>query len=123
MQGTFDFCDQTGGPVDYNTGTIAATITTCQFPCNIGVNEMEKNLAFNIYPNPFSNSTIIQVDGPLANATLIVYNVFGQAVKQINDISGQTITIQRDNLSAGLYFVRLMQDNRLLASDKIVITD
>ena len=123
MSGTFDFCDQSGGGVDLNTGTIAGTITTCQFPCNIGISELSKNLVLNIYPNPFSSFVTIQSNKTLVNASLIIYNGFGQAVKQINEFNGQQIMIQRGDLSSGLYFIRLIQDGKLLASVKIIIAD
>jgi hypothetical protein len=65
---------------------------------------------FTIYPNPFSTQTTLQTDNILHNATLTVVNCFGQTVKQIKNISGQTVTLHRDNLSSGLYFLRITQD-------------
>ena len=76
-----------------------------------------------IIPNPFSVSTILQTDKVFKDATLTVYNSSGQQVKQINNISGQIITLHRDNLSNGLYFLCLTQDNKIFATDKLVITD
>ena len=57
------------------------------------------------------------------NGTLTVYNCFGQTVKEIKNISGQTVTLQRDNLPIGLYFVRLTEDNKQIETKKIIITD
>ncbi len=76
-----------------------------------------------IFPNPFSLQTTLQIDFPLQNATLTVSNCFGQAVMQLKNISGQTITFSRDNLASGLYFVRLTEKNKTIAVDKLVITD
>jgi len=78
---------------------------------------------FNLYPNPFSSLTTLQTDKLLANATLTVYNSFGQTVQQIKNISGQTVTLSRDNLPSGLYLVRLTQDNKVIAIDKLVVSD
>ncbi|MBI3502444.1 MAG: T9SS type A sorting domain-containing protein [Bacteroidetes bacterium] len=50
-------------------------------------------------------------------------NCFGQTVKQIKNISGQTVVFSRDNLASGLYFVRLTQDSKIIAVDKFVIAD
>jgi len=77
----------------------------------------------NIFPNPFSFLTTLQTDILLKNATLTVYNCFGQTVAQIKNISGQTVTLHRDNLPSGLYFVRLTEENKTIAVDKLVITD
>jgi len=76
-----------------------------------------------IYPNPFSAQAVLQTDAVLYNATLTVVNVFGQIVAGIKNINGQTITLQRNGLPAGLYFVRLTDDNKQITTKKIIITD
>jgi len=53
----------------------------------------------------------------------MVYNSYGQTVKQIKNISGQTFTLHRDNLQSGLYFLQLTQVNKIIATEKLVITD
>jgi uncharacterized repeat protein (TIGR03803 family) len=91
------------------------------FGMGIAENSTENNLK--IYPNPVSSSAILQTDKYLKDATLTVYNLFWQEVKQIKNVSGQTITLYRDNLPSGLYFIRLSQDNKILSSDKFIVTD
>ena len=76
-----------------------------------------------VYPNPFSSSTTLQADNLFHNATLTVYNSFGQTVKQIKNISGQTVILSRDNLASGLYFVHFTQDSQVIARKKLFITD
>ena len=86
----------------------------------IKTEEQEKLLVF---PNPFSNQTTLRIDNSFNDATLTVYNLYGQQVKQIKNISGKSITFYRDNLSCGLYFLRLTRENKTLATDKLVIID
>lgn len=76
-----------------------------------------------IYPNPFSSLTTLHTDNLFKNATLTVYNSFGQQVKQLKNIFGQTITLHRDNLPSGLYLLRLTQDSKVIATEKLLITD
>jgi hypothetical protein len=75
-----------------------------------------------IYPNPFSVQTTFHTSENLTGAILTVYNS-GKIVKQIKNISGQTFTFQRENLSSGLYFISLSQNGKIVASDKLLITD
>jgi hypothetical protein len=89
----------------------------------IGIKEKTDPITFSISPNPFSRQTTLHTDNPLKNATLTVYNSFGQRVKQIENISGQSITLNRDNLPCGLYILRLTQDNKIFTTDKLIITD
>ena len=87
---------------------------------------VEENLIANdvsVFPNPFSLETTLHTDKVLTNATLTVYNLYGQQVKQIIHISGQTLTFHRDNLSNRVYFIRLTQDDKLISIEKIVVID
>ena len=85
--------------------------------------QSKRNLSVQLYPNPFTSSTTLQTDNLFKNASLTVYNSFGRTIKQVDNLSGQTVTLFRDNLPSGLYFIRLTQDNKIIAADKLVITD
>ena len=76
-----------------------------------------------IFPNPFSTETTLHTDSFLKEATLTFYNIFGEQVKQLKNISGQSITIHRDNLQSGIYFIRLTQGDKVVAMDKLVVID
>jgi len=91
--------------------------------CIGGVNENNLPSSFSICPNPFYSETTIQTNKIIKDATLTVYNSIGQQVKQIRNISGQTFTLHRDNLQSGLYFLQLTQENKIIATEKLVISD
>jgi len=92
--------------------------------------ELKTNVLF-ISPNPTNG--IFKVQWMMDNGntstishqalTIEIYNAMGQEVREMNNISGQSITLQRDNLPGGLYFIRLMQEGKIMAIDKLVITD
>ncbi len=104
------------GYADIFIGNLSSTVTT-----DIEENHFSKEIT--VFPNPFSSQAILQTGNLLHNATLTMDNVYGQTVKQITNISGQTIVLSRDNLVNGLYFIRLTEDNKTLSTKKIVITD
>lgn len=89
---------------------------------HLGINEIQATSIL-ISPNPFSLQTVLQTNNLLHNATLTIDNRFGQTIKQINHISGRTVTLFRDNLPSGLYFVRLTEDNKVIATKKLTIAD
>ncbi len=76
-----------------------------------------------VSPNPFSSSTTLQPDKVFKGATLIIYNSYGQQLKKINNLSGTAFTLYRDNLTRGVYYFRLLNENNPIASGKLVITD
>jgi hypothetical protein len=89
----------------------------------LGFNEYSNKDIFSIFPNPFISSTTIQTTGNLKNATLTIGNLYGQTLKQINNISGQTVSFSRDNLPSGLYFIKLTEENKIISVERLIITD
>ncbi len=79
--------------------------------------------SFSFSSNPFTSQTTLYFSDNVNDATLIIYNTNGQKVKQVENISGQTIAIQRDNLASGLYFIRLTKNNKDFITGKLAITD
>jgi predicted outer membrane repeat protein len=76
-----------------------------------------------IYPNPFNNSATIQLITNVKYSELNLYNMSGQKIKTINDISGDQIKIERENLSSGFYFYELKQDKKIISTGKLIITE
>lgn len=91
--------------------------------CYGGVNELSKENYLSVFPNPFVMQTTLQTNVLLKNATLTLYNSTGQQINQINNIAGYKITLQRGNLVSGLYYIRLSQDNNIIATSKLIVTD
>jgi hypothetical protein len=89
----------------------------------LGLNEHSNNNRFSIFPNPFISSTTIETTIDLKNASLTLYNAYGQSLKQINNISGNTVALTRDHLPNGLYFMRLTEENKIIAEEPLLITD
>lgn len=76
-----------------------------------------------VFPNPFSERTTVKLKTHLKNATLILSDSQNQVVRKINNINGKSITLNRNELPEGLYFIHLLQDKRILSTEKILITD
>lgn len=146
ISGPFTFTKWNGYKIIYNTSNIPVnTIVNAQYgvyhqgipnptiDCLLpvtfiingttGIESLHKESRLKIFPNPFSSQTTLQTGNIFNDATLTVYNCFGQTVKQIKNISGQTITLHCDNLPSGLYFIWLTQYNKVIMTDKLIITD
>ncbi|MDP2388536.1 MAG: LamG-like jellyroll fold domain-containing protein [Bacteroidota bacterium] len=109
-----------------NSGTLLGATFIQDQNCISGTVDIAENIektGVSVYPNPFSYAATLKTNGVLSNATLIIYNSIGQEVKQIRNISGEEITIERDDLPTGMYIISLSQDNRKIAIKKMVITD
>lgn len=78
---------------------------------------------FCIFPNPFTSQTNFQTEHSFHNATFVVENYLGQTVGEIKDVSGKTVTLTNENLPVGLYLVRLVQDNKIIATKKLLLSN
>jgi hypothetical protein len=89
----------------------------------IGVNEIPLVTAQAVvYPNPFSESATIEVSGmQLENATVELYDLAGQNVQTMENISGEKAIISREGLANGIYFYSIEQDGVRIASGKISV--
>ncbi len=89
----------------------------------VGIDEEHAETKVSVAPNPMAAQTILTTDDILKNATLSITNVLGQEVKQMQNLSGQEVAISRDNLVNGVYFLRLTEGKKVVATQKLVIAD
>lgn len=107
------------------TFTTAAIITSIPANCVVtGLGSSEANNANNVVsisPNPFSNFTNITINdaSELNKATLLVYNSYGTVVLTA-PISKQTISITASQLSAGVYFYKIVDNNKTVQTGRLV---
>jgi hypothetical protein len=97
---------------------------TPTYNCPNSINEASTSSSgITISPNPLYSQAILNWDAYLTDATLIVYNLQGQIVKQIDHISGKSILFAREELLSGLYFMQVSEGRKILTTGKIVISD
>lgn len=103
-------------PVYPDTATSCSSLITM-------VLENEIKLISSIIPNPFNSFASIHFNLPLENAELSLYNLFGVKVRTTKSISGKEITIFREGLPAGIYFIRVIQNDKVITINKLLIND
>lgn len=113
MSGTFDFCDQSGGNIDLQEGTVAGTITYCTFSCNVAL--AEETVSIGISPNPCQNEIVFSNDESFVNASLTIVNSIGQIVVQMENITGTAVQVDSKNLPAGMYFTTIKDEGQIFS--------
>jgi len=86
-----------------------------------GINDVEDESILAAYPNPVSDETTLSFKKHLLNPSVLLLNCLGEKVKEIRNISGSTIILDRDNLPGGMYFLVLAENGRVLATKKLLI--
>lgn len=72
-----------------------------------------------IYPNPFSSQTTFILDDSIDNASLKIYTLSGQEVKNIS-FSGKQLIVDRGVLHSGVYFYHILSGNVLIGNGKLI---
>ncbi len=82
-----------------------------------------KNQSLNIYPNPFSDYCMIDLSSisDHENLTIEIFNMQGVLMRSISDIRETKLKIERGNLSSGIYFYRLRNENEFLSQGKLIV--
>ena len=88
-----------GDPIELNFD-----ITNCQ---TLGVNQFDISNVLNIYPNPTSGT--ISINTELIIDKIEVYDTLGKLMKV--KLASKNITLE--NLSTGVYFIKIYSDNKI----------
>ncbi len=115
MYGEFEFCDNTttviSAPfIDFNTGTIASTITYCQ-TTEVAENNYENTVR--IFPNPAKTNIFIDTDKNIK--TVKILNNIGQVLIETNQNN-----IEIRLLQTGIYIVIIETENSIIKRKLIV---
>ena len=77
------------------------------------------------YPNPFNPTTKISfslLSKNPKNAKIVIYNLTGQMVKQYSIFENQSSIIwNAENQASGVYFYKLLIDNEIIATQKMIL--
>lgn len=75
-----------------------------------------------ISPNPFSQTSVIHIEPFVQHAQLVVYNLQGQKVREYT-LFEQNFTFERGDLSNGMYFLQVSENDKLIGVSKIMLED
>ncbi len=90
---------------------------------NVGIDENESNLQTSIFPNPFSEETILRFNTSLSNALILLYSSAGKKVLEVTGFSGDTYKLTRNNLESGLYFLQIVAENQVIGDEKLMLSE
>ena len=87
-----------------------------------GTIDPENKVAFSICPNPVFQTARIKFEEPIEGTyTLFLYDTNGRAVREETGLLFQEIVFDRRDLTAGIYFFRLLSGDKELGKGKIIV--
>jgi hypothetical protein len=117
------------GIFDSPTITFGATTLTrsggsdmfvAKLSSSTGLETFSKNTAMLISPNPFNNSTLIQLPESVQNADIIVSDLLGKKILS-KKFSGKEYLLEKGSMSPGVYFVHISDAQHQYPVTKIVV--
>jgi hypothetical protein len=126
-----DGCGVSNGVGGYNrvldiSGRLNDTILPVWYynSCNIVATsiEDEAGTVFSVYPNPVTNTAVIELARAERSAyRLRIVSITGQVVMQQEGLRTNRLEISRDGMNAGLYFVEIKDAKGRTTTRKIVV--
>lgn len=98
--------------------SVSATVTVTTNP-GIKENQLAAG-SFEVYPHPVTDIATILFVREQKNAQLRVLDVLGNEVRSI-PFTGKEVQLEKGNLKAGIYFIRVYNGNEIIRSQKLVI--
>ncbi len=81
----------------------------------------DEEISVKVYPNPFNSTTTFEIQGMNQPVTFELYNIIGEQVKSISDITGKKFIISRENLSNGIYIYKISSKDKLICAGKLIV--
>lgn len=81
----------------------------------------EEGLDINVFPNPFKNQATFTVKGATYSTLEVhIFDALGREVQQANSTDGVQINMTNEKLTTGVYYFRLIGDQKVIGSGKLV---
>jgi hypothetical protein len=71
-----------------------------------------------VYPNPTAGMVTISLDG-IADFSIEIYDIYGRRLDRQDEV-GSVATVDLGSYASGVYFARIYQSGKLLATTKVV---
>lgn len=113
--------DMVNANVGYASGVDGVIM---KFSSNVGILESENTFTtFNAYPNPFSESTMIDCSKfEFGNTpTIEIYDMTGKLVNSTTTYSEKIFIVKNEGLTEGNYLYRILDGNQVIGSGKLIL--
>lgn len=82
-------------------------------------NVVDPQVNIQVFPNPMQEWAIIKIDGVYQQLEYQLVDVLGRTIRS-GEIQNQEIKVERSHLTSGIYFINIIENNRLIGTAKVV---
>jgi PKD repeat protein len=104
---------------DYNAGqTTNTTLNTIDY--TLAISDISTTAAtITLMPNPFSQYTLIRIEGAQAPYELRVFDLAGREVRR-QTVEDNLVQFERNSLASGMYMYQIIQNGNILGQGKMI---
>jgi PKD repeat protein len=77
----------------------------------VGLNDLEAQDIFNVYPNPNAGVFNVTVNDPANNLNIVIMDATGKTIKTVDTDASGTYTVDISDVAAGVYMVQVINGN------------
>jgi hypothetical protein len=88
------------------------------------INEITQNNSVSVFPNPMNESATVTINVPVSKndaLTFTLYDILGNEVLKMNNISTKQFNLERGTLTNGVYMYEMLKSGDVLKKGKIVL--
>ncbi len=93
-----------------NAGCISEKCTTVKVDL-VGLNDLDAQDIFNVYPNPNAGVFNVTVNDPASNLNIVIMDATGKVIKTVDTDASGTYNVNISDVAAGVYMVQVINGN------------
>lgn len=92
-------------------------------PNTVDIESVPASAMATIFPNPFFDKVIVNINASvnIDHATFIIYDILGNEVRKIMNISDHILTIDKESMIKGIYFYTFANSNGNINKGKLIL--
>lgn len=98
---------------EYHNGTSNCAVTA--------INDFEHSIKYKLYPNPASQTVVLECYNVENRYSLIIYDVRGRIVKNVTPTDSNKRIVDIVGLTSGLYFLEIIANNGIRFAEKLIV--
>ena len=98
------------------TDSVTVTVVDC-----LGLDDYNQ-MAFKVYPNPFSDFATVKFNQKFSEAhQIVIYDMLGKEVFRETNLTGSEYIVTKESIRIGVYTLFLLENNQRVFASKLII--
>jgi hypothetical protein len=90
---------------------------------NVGIEEIGNGgISLELFPNPMDETSTLKVNNKYnTKINISLVDPTGRVVRDYGQLTTESLTITKNELSSGIYFIQITDDSRVLNRERLIV--